>query len=288
MKRVSDPQISPSGKWVMFSVTDVDLEKNSKVNHLWVVPLAGVDGGREADPSPSASLRVRNDNNADGNVKDAPDGRVKDGADGLVNGGGDGQAKGGGDGQAKGGGERQVTFWKEGESGGRFSPDGKQVLFIAADGATGLSQIFLAPWDETAGKLGTPKRLTNVSTEADGAVWSPNSKRILFASRVYPECSDESSWVDEDLCDKKKDDAAAANPVKAQVFEHLLYRHWTNYVGPKRSHVLVVSATDGNAVRDLTPRGGYRGCGGSDVFAGWTVGVCVGTWVGGDCLCNQP
>ena len=40
MKRVSDPQISPSGKWVMFSVTDVSLEKNTKVNHLWVVPLA--------------------------------------------------------------------------------------------------------------------------------------------------------------------------------------------------------------------------------------------------------
>jgi hypothetical protein len=41
MKRISDPQISPSGKWVMFSVTDVSLEKNTKVNHLWVVPLAG-------------------------------------------------------------------------------------------------------------------------------------------------------------------------------------------------------------------------------------------------------
>ncbi len=25
MKRVSDPQISPSGRWVLFSVTDVDL-----------------------------------------------------------------------------------------------------------------------------------------------------------------------------------------------------------------------------------------------------------------------
>ena len=26
IKRVSDPQISPSGKWVMFSVAEVDLE----------------------------------------------------------------------------------------------------------------------------------------------------------------------------------------------------------------------------------------------------------------------
>ena len=38
MKRVSDPQISPSGKWVMFSVTDVSLEKNTKIRIiLWVV-----------------------------------------------------------------------------------------------------------------------------------------------------------------------------------------------------------------------------------------------------------
>src|SRR5271155_3316068 len=73
MKRVSDPQISPSGRWGMFSVTDVDLGKNTKVNHLWVVPLQGA---------------------------------------------------------AK---ERQVTFWKEGESEGRFSPDGRQVLFTATD-----------------------------------------------------------------------------------------------------------------------------------------------------------
>jgi hypothetical protein len=41
MKRVSDPQVSPSGRWVMFSVTEVSLEKNSKTNHLWVVPIGG-------------------------------------------------------------------------------------------------------------------------------------------------------------------------------------------------------------------------------------------------------
>jgi dipeptidyl aminopeptidase/acylaminoacyl peptidase len=41
MKRVSDPQISPSGKWVMFSVMEVDLARNAKVNHLWLVPADG-------------------------------------------------------------------------------------------------------------------------------------------------------------------------------------------------------------------------------------------------------
>lgn len=193
VKRISDPQVSASGKWVMFSVVDVDLERNTKISHLWVVPLAG-------------------------------------------------------------GTERQLTFWKEGESEARFSPDGKQVAFVATDKAAGLSQIFLAPWDETAGLMGTPKRLTNISTEADGPVWSPDSSRILFVSRVYPECSDEESWLEEETCNKRKDDAAAASPVKAMVFTQLLYRHWDHYIGDKRSHVLVVSAADGNTVRDLTPR----------------------------------
>ncbi len=198
IKRLSDPQISPGGRWVMFSAVDVDLEKNSKVSHLWVVPLDGRGAGAK-------------------------------------------------------GAERQVTFWKEGETGGRFSPDGKQVLFVSAAGGTS-SQIYLASWDEATGKLGAAKRLTNVSTEADGAVWSPDSQRILFVSRVYPECSQEEAWLHENACNKRMDEEAAKSPVKAMVFDKLLYRHWNSYVGPKRSHVLVVSATDGNAVRDLTPR----------------------------------
>lgn len=41
MKRVSDPQISPTGKWVLFSVTDVSLAANTRTNHLWVVPVDG-------------------------------------------------------------------------------------------------------------------------------------------------------------------------------------------------------------------------------------------------------
>src|ERR1700691_1583679 len=40
LKRVGDPQVSPDGKWVIFSVVDVDLEKNTKTPHIWVVPTA--------------------------------------------------------------------------------------------------------------------------------------------------------------------------------------------------------------------------------------------------------
>jgi dipeptidyl aminopeptidase/acylaminoacyl peptidase len=39
LKRVGDPQVSPDGKWVIFSVVDVDLAANSKTPHIWIVPL---------------------------------------------------------------------------------------------------------------------------------------------------------------------------------------------------------------------------------------------------------
>jgi dipeptidyl aminopeptidase/acylaminoacyl peptidase len=274
MKRVSDPQISPSGKWVMFSVTDVSLEKNTKVNHLWVVALGG-DGGATAGPSTatgtSAPASAQDDN-----------------------------SKGGG-------GERQVTFG-DGESNGRFSPDGKWVSISMKD------QIYLVPWDEAAGTVGAAKQLTHVEGGADGAIWSPDSRKLMFVAAVWPECSVKGldpgvgggtetntgvlhsvqddgvsggggfgavvggtrdltawkgsadpihgdtaamngapTWAEEDACNKTKDEAADKSPVKGQVWEGLLYRHWDHWTDAKRSHVLIVSAGDGNEVRDLTP-----------------------------------
>jgi dipeptidyl aminopeptidase/acylaminoacyl peptidase len=41
LKRVGDPQVSPDGRWVIFSVVSVDLDANTKTPHLWIVPTAG-------------------------------------------------------------------------------------------------------------------------------------------------------------------------------------------------------------------------------------------------------
>jgi dipeptidyl aminopeptidase/acylaminoacyl peptidase len=193
MKRISDPQVSPSGKWALFSVTDVSLERNTKTNHLWVVPLAG-------------------------------------------------------------GKEKQVTF-STGESNGRFSPNGQFVMFTGAPNDTdAVSRIAIATWDETNGTLGVARTLNAVSGDADGAIWSPDNRHILFTTDVYPECSDKPNWTEEDACDKAKDDAAAKSPVKAQIWDHLLYRHWNAYTGLKRSHIILADfSMDGANPRDLTP-----------------------------------
>jgi dipeptidyl aminopeptidase/acylaminoacyl peptidase len=41
LKRVGEPEVSPDGKWVIFSVVDVDLAANTKTQHIWIVPTAG-------------------------------------------------------------------------------------------------------------------------------------------------------------------------------------------------------------------------------------------------------
>jgi dipeptidyl aminopeptidase/acylaminoacyl peptidase len=41
LKRVGAPQVSPDGKWVLFSVVDVDLEANSRTPHIRIVPISG-------------------------------------------------------------------------------------------------------------------------------------------------------------------------------------------------------------------------------------------------------
>ena len=41
-------------------------------------------------------------------------------------------------------------------------------------------------------------------------------------------------------------------PIKAQIFTHLLYRHWDHFTGDKRSHLFLIDVATGE-MRDLTP-----------------------------------
>jgi dipeptidyl aminopeptidase/acylaminoacyl peptidase len=187
LKRVGDPQVSPDGKWVLFSAVDVNLDKNTRVSHLWLVPVAGGES-------------------------------------------------------------RQITS-DTGETRGRWSPDGKRFLFISSKG--GASQVWVADFDGDKGAVaGTPRQVTSISTEADGELWSPDGKNILFTSSVYPDCPD-------DACNQQRDQAAEKSPVKAQIWTHLLFRHWNAYLGGKNSHIFVQPVgPDGTATgpaRDLTP-----------------------------------
>src|ERR1041384_4037740 len=58
LKRIGAPVPSPDGKWVVFDCVDVDLEKNTKISHLWIVPASGGEP-RRLNPTPNHEERLR-------------------------------------------------------------------------------------------------------------------------------------------------------------------------------------------------------------------------------------
>jgi dipeptidyl aminopeptidase/acylaminoacyl peptidase len=172
LKRVGAPVPSPDGKWVVFDAVDVDLEANTKISHLWVVP-------------------------------------------------------------ANGGESRRLNQTPNHEERPRFSPDGKRLIWTSKP--TDPSQIWMCDFDTDSGVLkGKPHQVTNISTGADGAIWSPDGKNIVFVSAVYPDCKDDS-------CNKQRDEELKNSKVKAKIFTRLLYRHWNAFTEFKRSHLFVQS-----------------------------------------------
>jgi dipeptidyl aminopeptidase/acylaminoacyl peptidase len=147
---------------------------------------------------------------------------------------------------------KPLTVAKPGDNGVQFASDDKRILFVSS--RSGSGQVWTADFDSATGETSNPKKLTAISTEAGDAIWSPDGLSVVFTSSVYPDCpaiSPADGGVG-DKCNAERDAAAAASKVKAQIFTHLLYRHWNRYTGDKRSHVFSVLVESGG-IRDLTP-----------------------------------
>lgn len=177
LARIGEPQLSPDGKMVAFSVQTIELEQNTRPRQIWVAPLEG-------------------------------------------------------------GAAKRITTGGSQNARPRWSPDSQRIAFIS--NRSGMSQVWTMKPDGS-----DAKQVTHLSTGADGVMYSPDGKRILFTSEVFPECQDEA-------CNARKLEAEKASQVKARIYTSLLYRHWTQYRGARRKHLLVIPAEGGAAI-DLTP-----------------------------------
>jgi dipeptidyl aminopeptidase/acylaminoacyl peptidase len=114
--RVSDPQISPDGRQVVYAVTTVDRAKNSSTSTLWIAPTDGSTRPRQLTTTTAKDRHPRF----------SPDGRRV-----LFESSRSGQQ------QLwvidlDGGEARQLTTISTEASGGIWSRDGKQIAFVSA------------------------------------------------------------------------------------------------------------------------------------------------------------
>ena len=119
------------------------------------------------------------------------------------------------------------------ESSPSFSRDGKKLSYTFG------GQIWQCNLDGT-----NKEQLTNLYTGASGIRWSNDGNKILFTSMVYPDCTTQE-------CNKEKDVAKENCKVEAEVFTELMYRHWDDWRGPKRSHLFLMDLKS-KAATDLT------------------------------------
>src|SRR6266404_2208727 len=132
----------------------------------------------------------------------------------------------------------------------RWAPDGKRFAFISTK--EGGSQVWIADFDGSGGKVTSVRKLTSVATEAGGELWSPDGTHILFVSDVYSEC--DGAPDTEVACNTKKVKEAEDSKVKALIFDRLLYRHWNAYKAGKRSHIFLQAIPFGVSRHDSAGR----------------------------------
>src|SRR5437870_3121524 len=165
-------------------------------------------------------------------------------------------------------GEREIISDQDADRP-RWARDGKWFAFVSTK--ENGSQIWIADFDSSNGTVTTKHRLTNIATEADGELWSPDGKNILFKADVYPEC--DGTPAEEAACNGQKLKQSKESKVSAQIFTHLLYRHWNAYKEGRRSHLFVIAIgvcgdDRRRALLDRTAEGGCLHTSPRDLTAG--------------------
>ncbi|MFC1734333.1 TolB family protein, partial [candidate division KSB1 bacterium] len=192
LKRVSDPQISPDGEWIAYTVTEVDYENDKSETRIWMIPAAG----GESIPMTAKGYSA-------GSPRWSPDGKYLSFT----------AARDGGKNQVwvlnrLGGEAQQLTEVEQGIGGYSWSPGGSRILLSIRDKDPEETEKDEKerpePWiiDRLQFKRDNIGYLNNLRThlyvfnmsdksvvqitsgdrDESQAVWSPDGKRVAFVS----------------------------------------------------------------------------------------------------------
>jgi dipeptidyl aminopeptidase/acylaminoacyl peptidase len=126
----------------------------------------------------------------------------------------------------------QMTHDSAGKFSPRWAPDGSTLLFLS-DGDTG-TQVWALP-----ASGGEPKAVTSLATEVSSFECLPSGDGLLIVSRVFPDC-------DTDSCNQARSAEQEAMPVKARLFDRLLFRHYNRWADGRVKRLFVTDLTDGS------------------------------------------
>lgn len=152
---------------------------------------------------------------------------------------------------ADGGGERRFTTHTSNEGGPVFSPDGRQLAFVAQREDDKAPQLYVMPLDG-----GEATRLTTLATGVQSPKWFGDGSKLAFVSRVF---------TDLPLGEQgKRLEERTASKMTARVFEGSITA-WDQYLDEREFHVFAVPVSGGE-VQALTqptglslPRGSVMG-----------------------------
>lgn len=152
---------------------------------------------------------------------------------------------------ADGSGERRFTTHTSNEGGPVFSPDGRQLAFVAQREDDKAPQLYVMPLDG-----GEATRLTTLATGVQSPKWFGDGSKLAFVSRVF---------TDLPLAEQgKRLEERTASKMTARVFEGSITA-WDQYLDEREFHVFAVPASGGE-VQALTqptglslPRGSVMG-----------------------------
>ncbi|TFW14916.1 dipeptidyl-peptidase 5 [Duganella callida] len=135
---------------------------------------------------------------------------------------------------------RRLTFSKGGEGALNWSPDSKQLIFVAKREGDDAGQIYRI---DVAGG-GEAQRLTTLTLGARQPKFSPDGKQILFVSDLYP-----GNVTEDDV--KKTAKERKDRKYSARAYESFPPRFFDKWLDDKKVRLFVMDAAVGAKPRDV-------------------------------------
>ena len=162
MQRVSDPQISPGGKWITYTVATPDLDANRTLSNIWIIPAAG---GQERQLTRGSS---------DQRARWSPDGKKiyflssRDGTQEVYTIAFDGGEAG------------RITWLSTGADNEVVSPDGKWIAFTSSVYPDCKDDACNQQRDAAAEKSKVKAHIADKLLYRHWAAWSNGTRSHLF------------------------------------------------------------------------------------------------------------